>query len=142
MQEINIEKAKEQDWPYIKEKLKKYALDAGNAEWKQFFVAKLEGKTVAFARIIDRGDIVELASMGVDYYHRRKGIGKRLLKFLIDEARRLYPGKPVYGITHRSGFLKLFGFKEVEDAPEILEHKRHHECILDASKIKIMKLFS
>jgi len=142
MAEITIQKARESDWPYIKEKLDKYALDAIDAIWHQFFVAKLDGKTVAFTRIIERGDIVELASMGVDYYQRKKGIGKRLLKFLIEEAKKLHPGKPIFGVTHRPGFLKLFGFKEVKEAPKVLKHKKYHQCVLDPSKIKIMRLMA
>lgn len=140
MTDIKIEKAQESDWPYIQEKLDKYALDATEAKRHQFFVAKLDGKTVAFTRIIERGDAIELASMGVDYYQRGKGIGKRLLKFLIEEAKRLYPDKPIFGVTHRPGFLKPFGFKEVKEAPEALKYKKHYECVLDPSKIKIMRL--
>jgi len=140
MNNIKIKKAQASDWPYIQEKLKKYALDETDADWHQFFVAKVDSKTLAFTRIIDRDGIIELASIGVDYYYRKKGIGKTLLKFLIEEARRQYPGKPFYGVTHRPGFLLPFGFKEIDNAPEALEYKRQHECILEPSKIKIMRL--
>ena len=142
MEQIKVQKAQEIDWPYIQEKLKKYALDEGNAQCSQFYVVRSNGKTVAFTRIIERDEIIELASMGVDYYHRKKGIGKALLKFLIEESKRLYPGKPIYGVTHRPGFLAPFGFKEVKEAPEPLEDKRRYHCILDPSKIKIMKLMA
>ena len=117
MADIKIEKAQECDWPYIKEKLKKYVLDGTDGQWHQFFVAKLDGKTVGFARIIERGNAIEIASVGVDYYQRKKGVGKNLLKFLIEKAKELYPNKPIFGVTHRPGFLAPFGFKEVEDAP-------------------------
>jgi len=140
MEKITIEKATESDWPYIQEKLKNYLLDANNADWRQFFVARLGERTVAFTRIIDRANCIELASMGVDYYHRKKGIGKTLLKFLIEEAKRQYPDKQIYGVTHRPGFLTPFGFKEIKDPPKVLEHKRQRNCTLDPSKIKIMRL--
>jgi N-acetylglutamate synthase-like GNAT family acetyltransferase len=120
--------------------LMKYALDSNNASYEQFFTAKLDEKIVGFGRIIDRHGVSELASLGVDYYHRKSGIGKALLKFLIEKAKQVYPNNPIYGVTHRPGFLAPFGFKEVEDAPESLKHKKHNECILDASKIKIMRL--
>ena len=139
---VTIEKARESDWSYIQEKLKRYALDSTDAEWRQFFVARLNGKTIAFTRIIERGNAVELASMGVDYYHRRKGVGKKLLEFLIEETKRVYPGKPIFGVTHRPGFLKPFGFKEVKEAPESLTYKKNHQCILHPAKIKIMKLMA
>ena len=140
--QIIIERAKENDWAYIKEKLEKYALDKNNAKWEQFFVARLEKQVVGFGRIIDRNGDIELASLGVDYNYRKIGIGKAILKFLIKEAKRAYPARPVYGVTHRPGFLTPFGLKEVKKGPTAIEHKKYHECILDSSKIKIMKLMS
>ncbi|NQT89798.1 MAG: GNAT family N-acetyltransferase [Candidatus Omnitrophica bacterium] len=144
MEEIIIEKAQEKDWPYIQEKLKNYVLDATGADWRNFFVARLDDKAVAFGRIIDYGDFFELASVGVDYYHRGKDIGKRLAAFLLEEAKRMDPDKLVYGVTHRPGFLAPLGFKEIEDeeAPDAMRHKKLHICKLPPSKIKIMKLFS
>jgi N-acetylglutamate synthase-like GNAT family acetyltransferase len=138
--DITIQRAELKDWPYIKEKLMKYALDSNNASYEQFFTAKLDDKTVGFGRIINRHGVSELASLGVDYYCRKAGIGKALLKFLIEKAKQVYPNNPIYGVTHRPGFLASFGFKEVEDAPEALKHKKYHECILNPSKIKIMRL--
>ena len=140
MQNLEIQRAKEEDSPYIKEKLKKYILDDSDADWRQFFVAKAGSKTLAFARIIDYGDYFELASLGVDYYHRKRGIGRKMLLFLIEEARRLNPQKLIYGVTHRPHFLQPAGFKEVSAAPEALEYKKYNKCKLDPSKIKIMIL--
>ena len=115
-------------------------MDANDAEWHHFFVAEISSNVKGFGRIIDRGDYIELASLGVDYYSRKKGIGKRLLEFLIQEAKRLYPGKKIYGVTHRPGFLIPFGFKDVKEAPPALEYKKYNKCILEPSKIKIMRL--
>lgn len=137
--QVEICRAKEEDMPYIKEKLQKYMLDATNISWPQFFVAKIDDKTVAFARIIDHGEYFEPASLGVDYYYRRKGIGTKMVKFLIEEAKRLDPKKPIYGVTHRPEFLKRIGFEEVHNCPEYLEYKKNNICKLDESKIKIMK---
>lgn len=140
MCKVIIQKAQKEDAPYIEEKLEKYILDATNTAWNQFFVAKLNNKTVAFARIIDHGDFFEPASLGVDYYHRKKGIGTKILSFLVEEAKRLDPKKPIYGLTHRPGFLIKVGFKEITtEIPPELEYKRRHKCILDVSKNKIMK---
>lgn len=140
MQDLEIQRAKEEDFLYIREKLKNYILDATDVSWQQFFVAKNNDRTVAFGRIIDHGHYFELASLGVDYHHRRKGIGTRMLLFLIEEAKGTDPKKPIYGVTHIPAFLKKCGFEEVETYPEYLEYKRTHKCKLDKSKIKIMKL--
>ena len=140
MQKLVIIKSQPDDWPYIKEKLQKYALDGVDAKWNQFFAAKIDGKIKGFGRIIDRKYYIEVASLGVDYYCRGKGIGKKLFAFLIKEAKRAYPDKDIYGVTHRPGFLAPFGFKEVEeDIPQALCSKKN-KCLLDPSKIKIMKL--
>ncbi len=138
MEDIKIQRAGPEDWPYIKEKLQKYMLDAADADWRKFFIAKNEGRTVAFGRIIDHGDYFEIGSLGVDYYHRGKGIGIRLLSFLVEEAKRLDPRKEIYGVTHRPGFVEKAGFEEIANAPEALECKKS-KC-LDPSKIKIMKV--
>ena len=140
MEKIQIDRVKETDKPYIKEKLKNYILDTTNLEWDRFFVARKADKPVAFARTIDHGEFFEFASLGVDYYHREQGIGVKMLKVLIKEAKRLDPKKPIYGVTHRPGFLEKVGFIEVETGPAPLEHKKYHRCILPPSKIKIMKL--
>ena len=140
MENIRIQRAEQADWPYLKEKLHKYMLDAVGADWRKFFITKHNGKTVAFGRIIDHGDYFEIASLGVDYYHRGKGAGSRLLSFLVEEAKRLDPQKAIYGVTHRPGFVEKAGFKEIANAPEALEYKKS-KC-LDPSKIKIMKVGS
>ena len=142
MKEIEIQRAAEKDAPYIEEKLKKYILDDDGANWKQFFAAKNNGKIVAFGRIIEHNEYFEIASLGVDYYYRKKGIGVKLLLFLIEEAKRLNPKKAIYGVTHRPGFLKKVGFKKIEKGPEALEYKKYNKCILPPSKIEIMRVVS
>ena len=140
MYNVTICRAQEEDAPYIEEKLGKYFLDSTNANWQQFFVVKYNNKTVAFGRVIDHTDFFEIASLGVDYYHREKGAGSRVLSFLVEEAQRMNSQKAIYGVTHRPGFVEKAGFKEVANAPEALEYKKS-KC-LDPSKIKIMKVGS
>ena len=142
MKDIIIQKAEQSDAAYITEKLGKYILDKTNATWDKFFVAKEKQKTVGFGRVVDHGDCFEIASLGVDYYHRKKGIAIKILLFLIEEAKRLDPKKSIYGVTHRPGLLAKVGFEEVQNGPEPLEHKKHHKCILPPEKIKIMKFIS
>ncbi|MEA3489392.1 MAG: GNAT family N-acetyltransferase [Candidatus Omnitrophota bacterium] len=138
MDNITIQPAEKKDWPYIREKLQKYILDADGATWQKFFVAKNCGRTVAFGRIIDHGGYFEIGSLGVDYYHRRKGLGIKLLKFLVEEAKRLDGRKEIYGVTHRPEFVRKAGFEEIASGPEALEHKKRHKC-KDPSRISIMK---
>ncbi|MBN3038880.1 MAG: GNAT family N-acetyltransferase [Candidatus Omnitrophica bacterium] len=137
---MEIAEAKKEDLSYIKEKIDKYLLDATNMDWKQFFVVRLKGKVVAFGRIIDRGECFEVASLGVDYYHRKKGIARKLVSYLISRARKIDPQKPIYAVTHLPAFAQACGFTLVEgDYPRILDHKIKHHCRLDASRIKVLR---
>ncbi|MGB2705841.1 MAG: GNAT family N-acetyltransferase [Candidatus Omnitrophota bacterium] len=138
MQDIKIKRAAKKDFPYIEEKLEKYILDGDNIQWRFFFVARLERKTVAFGRIIDHGEYFEIASLGVDYYHRKKGIGARILLSLAEKAKRLDSGKPVYCVTHRPSFFEKSGFEEAKDVPEKLERKKCEKCKLDPANSKVM----
>ena len=88
MEKVEIRRAEEKDFPYIQEKLKKYILDKINASWQQFFVAKNKDKTVGFARIIEHDNFREIASVGVDYYHRRKKVGSSVVLFLTKEGKK------------------------------------------------------
>ena len=142
MEELRIQKAEESDFPYIRGKLRKYILDAENASWEQFFVAKKADKTVAFGRIIDHDTYFEIASLGVDYYHRKKGIGRELLHFLIEEAKKRDRAKPIYIVSHAPDFFRKVGFEEVLDAPKELEEKKRKQCILKPAQSRIMKLVS
>ena len=138
--EITISKAKKKEFSYIQEKLKKYLLDSSNADWRHFFVARIKDKTVAFGRIIDHGEFHEIASLGVDYYYRKKGLGKKILSFLVREAKNRDEGKPIYGVTHLPPFVASCGFIQVkDDYPDYLDYKRKHICQLDESRISIMK---
>ena len=142
MENITIQRAEEKDWAYIQERMRKDLLDAENADWPQFFVARNGNKTLAFGRIIDHGSYFEIATMGVDYDHRRKGIGLKLLNFLVREARKKDPSKDIYGVTNRPEFVSRGGFREIEGkGPEAIEYKKYNKC-KDPSKISIMKVIS
>ena len=102
--------------------------------------AGADSVSVPVALHLDHGDSFEIASLGVDYYHRKEGIGKEMLSFLIRQAKKIDAGKPIYGITHVPDFTGSCGFVEVTgDYPEYLAHKRKHGCHLDRSRIKIVK---
>lgn len=138
MEEIKICSTKEEDIPYIEEKLQKYLLDTTDIEWQQFLVAKSKNKPVAFGRIIDHRDYFEIASLGVDYYHRKKGIGAKMLRFLIGEAKKRDNTRPIYIVTHIPEFFKKFGFEEIPVYPDYLGYKKG-KCRSDGSKISIME---
>jgi len=138
--DVEISKAKKEDFSYIREKIKKYLLDSTGIDWAQFFVARTEDKLVSFGRIIDHGDFFEIASLGVDYYCRKKGFGRRMLTYLVQEAARTDGQKPIYGVTHVERFVASCGFVRVgNNYPAYLDYKRKHICRLDESRISVMR---
>ncbi|MFC1631708.1 GNAT family N-acetyltransferase [Candidatus Omnitrophota bacterium] len=138
--DVEITGAGQKDFAYIQEKIKKYLLDATNLEMGQFYVAKAGGKVAAFGRIIDFGEFFEIASLGVDYYQRKRGFGKQILTFLVQEAGRRDIQKPIYGVTHVPEFVLTCGFVPVESGfPDYLDYKRKHLCHLHESRIKVVK---
>ncbi|NQU73889.1 MAG: GNAT family N-acetyltransferase [Candidatus Omnitrophica bacterium] len=138
MQNVRIQRTTKKDFPYIEEKLEKYILDGDNIDWRTFFVARLNRKTVAFGRIINHGEYFEIASLGVDYYHRKKGIGRMILLSLAEKAKRRDSRKPVYCVTHSPVFFKKSGFKETKDIPEKLKLKKCEKCKFDSAGSRVM----
>ena len=140
MEKVKIQKATKEDFPYIQEKIKNYILDGRDISWEQFFVAKNGGKTVAFGRLRNHGDYFEIASVGVDYYHRKKGFGFKMISFLTEEAKKLNRQKPLYAVSHIPDFFKKAGFKEVTSAPSALEDKIKTMCKHNQENSRVMKL--
>lgn len=132
--------AQEEDMAYIREKLKKYLLDATNIEQNQFLVAKSNNRVVAFGRSIDHETFFEIASLGVDYYQRKKGFGRIILRELVQKAQLSDGQKPIYVLTRVKEFMSRCGFVSVKESyPKHFNHKRDYLCHLDASKIEILR---
>lgn len=135
---MEINQATEEDMVYIREKIQKYLLDGTDISSAQFYVAKIDEKIAAFGRIIENSEFLEIATLGVDYYHRHKNIGMKLLIYLIKEAKRISNSRPIYGVTSRSGLLTLIGFEEVAEYPQALEHKKN-TLFKAGTKVKVIK---
>jgi ribosomal-protein-alanine N-acetyltransferase len=52
-----------------------------------YIVAEFEGRVVGYAGIVKRGDSGDVLTISVAKSHRRKGIGRELLRRIIDWAR-------------------------------------------------------
>jgi predicted GNAT family N-acyltransferase len=57
-------------------------------EWATHFLAVQSGKAVGTARVVMRRGSAKIGRMAVLKRHRRKGVGKRLLKRAVQMARR------------------------------------------------------
>lgn len=71
-------------------------------------------------------DLAEIRSLAVDVRHQRKGIGRQLTQWCIDEARRLQIRK-IMALTYEQAFFAKFGFVVVPK--ESLPLKVWGECV-------------
>jgi amino-acid N-acetyltransferase len=71
-------------------------------------------------------DLAEIKSLAVSDELRGRGIGTRLVKAAIDEARRLRLTR-VFALTREARFFEKLGFREVQK--ETLPHKVWTDCI-------------
>lgn len=76
----------------------------------------------------------------MDYYQRKKGIGTKILQFLLEETNKCDANKDVYIVTYIPDFFKRCGLEEVVECPAYLKQKRESKCHLDKSRISIMKV--
>jgi len=111
---------KEDDLPFLKNVLEESMLDTKHLLTEEFIVAKEEDKIIGCGRVKNHDHIFELCSIWVDFDHRKKGIGRQIIKKLLEK----FNDKDVYLVTNDQGFdyFALQGFKPVkpEQYPEVL----------------------
>jgi len=71
-------------------------------------------------------NLAEIKSLAVDRKVRRRGIGSRLLRTALQEAKELGI-KKIFALTNQEKFFKKNGFKKIKK--EKLPHKIWGECI-------------
>jgi len=92
------------------------------------FVIYLEGKTVygCSALHVDWDDLGEIKSLAVAPSRIHRGIGTRLLRYCLGDAKQLKL-KKVFALTYIPEFFEQFGFKLIDK--QNLPHKIWSECI-------------
>jgi len=71
-------------------------------------------------------DLAEIRNLFVDPKLRRRGIGERLVKIAMDEAKSLGVGR-IFALTYRPGFFKRLGFREADK--QIFPSKVWADCL-------------
>jgi amino-acid N-acetyltransferase len=80
---------------------------------RDFAVVERDGKVVGCAALtIIWADLAEVRSLAVDSGYIGKGIGKELVNWTVDEARRLQIRR-VFALTYEQGFFERMGFEVV-----------------------------
>lgn len=124
MKNLKIVPAKKEDASFIKKYVKLLRLDDENLDYKQFFLAKIGNKRVGFGRIKPYQKTFELGCLGVLEKYRGKGIGKKIVNYLIN----IFPQNEVYVITDIPSYFQRLGFKIAKNAPWELKEKICRVC--------------
>lgn len=94
---------------------------------RDFFVYDADGVIAGTCALhICSNDLAEIRSLAVAEGYTRRGIGGKLVKACMDEARSIGI-KKVFALTYQTRFFKRLGFKATDK--EALPHKIWQDCI-------------
>ena len=94
---------------------------------RDFAVFETDGKVVGCTALsIIWADLAEVRSLAVDDDHRGQGIGKQLVKWCIEEARRLQIRR-IMSLTYEQAFFEKLGFVVVDK--DTLPLKVWSDCV-------------
>ncbi|WP_281888311.1 N-acetyltransferase [Paenibacillus sp. YYML68] len=92
-----------------------------------FVVAEVDGQLVGCGSNTQLGpDLIEIRSLGVTDGYKGMGIGKKIVSFLVEEARQMGIPK-VMALTYEVAFFERNGFTVVQK--EIFPEKVWRDCI-------------
>lgn len=136
MIEIIIRKAEKKDLPAIQKLLSTYFLDMEDLKPEDFVLAEKEGQVVGCAAlIINRSGektFTELHSIAIHPNLRGKGVGTRLMEYLIntiDEPETPEASAPeLYVRTTAPGFFEKLGFIMMQNTEKLLLWKDCRNC--------------
>ncbi len=96
---------------------------------RSYILAKEGDKLVGYTALhIHSRDIAEVRSLIVHNDFRKQNIGRAMVEYAINEAKKLGIQREVLALTYIADFFKKLGFIEIEK-DEIPEHKIWADCI-------------
>jgi amino-acid N-acetyltransferase len=94
---------------------------------RDFFVFVRNRKVIGICALhICWDDLAEIRSLAVEEEDQEKGIGARLVRACLKEA-RLFGAKRVFALTYHPQFFERLGFKKVDKT--VLPHKIWADCL-------------
>lgn len=118
---MDIRQPDEQEFTAICRFIEAFELDNRNLKREEFLAAFRHHELVGFGRLRDRGDCIELCSLGVVTPFRRKGIGRAITKALVEKA-----SGTVYLVCIIPQFFQPLGFTTVDQYPSSMKEKKSY----------------
>jgi len=120
MADIVVRHPGEKEFEEVKKYVEDFWLDNNNMLIGQFRILLYKGKLAGFGRIRENDDATELCTLGVVKELRLKGLGKAMVKALVETVKT-----DVYLVTIIPEFFRKAGFKETKEYPESIKRKEH-----------------
>lgn len=94
---------------------------------RNFYVYEKNGRMLGCGALhVSWDKLGEIRSLAVRKSKQKKGIGKKIMKICLTEAKELGLEK-VFVLTYKPGYFRKFGFKDIDKYQ--LPHKVWRECI-------------
>ena len=113
----------EKEFLQIRNYIQQFELDDRNLKKEEFTAAFRVNELVGFGRLRKHSDCTELCSLGVVTQHRRKGIGKAIVKELIQRT-----NNSIHLVCIIPYFFEPLGFQIVANYPWAIQDKLNY-CI-------------
>jgi N-acetylglutamate synthase-like GNAT family acetyltransferase len=119
--EFTLQQPTQSQFNAICEYIKAFELDNRNLQKEEFIVATYQNEILGFGRLRKHADCIELCSLGVVTPHRMKGIGKGLVKALVEST-----NAPIYLVCIIPDFFTPFGFQQIRTFPDAIKNKMNY----------------
>ena len=111
----------EHEFLQIRNYIQQFELDDRNLKQEEFTAAFRNNELVGFGRLREHSDCIELCSLGVVTNHRRQGIGKAIVKELIQRS-----NSSIHLVCIIPDFFTPFGFQIVKNYPSAIQDKLNY----------------
>jgi len=124
MFQVILRKALADDIEKIRDNIRKFLLDYEDLTPEQLIIAEVDGVIAGFGRIKCYETVYELATIGVLEEYRKKGVGEKIIKYLID----ISPSDELWITTNIPDYFAKFGFKIIDNPPIEIKLKKERIC--------------
>lgn len=134
--DIILKAPDDKEFLQIVEYIHEFDLDSRALQKEQFTAAFRDNELVGFGRLREHTDCIELCTLGVVTPHRRKGIGKKIVKELIRRA-----DKSIYLVCIIPEFFTPLGFRIINEFPDSIDDKLNycmHELVVPESYVVML----